>query len=65
MWCGKKLCEFCVAKRERAKVYCEKCAVSLGGVRRDPLPRVGVMPLPHTGRKFRFEEGYLVIEGGD
>lgn len=28
-WCGKKLCEMCVAKHEGKKYYCEHCAVSL------------------------------------
>lgn len=28
-WCGKKLCEMCIAKQEGKKYYCEHCAVSL------------------------------------
>ena len=65
MWCGKKVCEFCVAKQEGTKKYCEKCAIQLGGVRREPLPRIGKMPLPASGRKFKFENGYLVMDGGE
>jgi len=28
-WCGKKLCEMCIAKQEGKRYYCEHCAVAL------------------------------------
>ena len=37
-WCGKKLCEMCVAKQEGRKFYCEHCAVSLVPYEREKLP---------------------------
>jgi hypothetical protein len=63
MWCGKRLCEFCVAKREGVKLYCDKCIDLLCGVRRDPLPNVGRQPLPSAGRRFVIKNGYLEMDG--
>ena len=37
-WCGKKLCELCIAKQEGRKFYCEHCAVSLVPFKREKLP---------------------------
>jgi hypothetical protein len=39
MWCGKKLCEHCIAKQEGKKYYCENCAVRLVQYKREPLPK--------------------------
>jgi hypothetical protein len=39
MWCGKRLCEFCVARKEGLKLYCEICAQQLGPPRRT-IPKV-------------------------
>lgn len=65
MWCGKRLCELCIAKREGSKVYCEKCCVSLGGVRRERLPELGVPRPPAGGRRFVLKNGYLELNGGE
>ena len=45
MWCGKHLCEFCIARKEGLKLYCENCAQSLGPPRRT-IPKVEPKPLP-------------------
>jgi hypothetical protein len=29
IWCGRHLCENCIARREGKKFYCERCAVQL------------------------------------
>ncbi|RJQ20748.1 hypothetical protein C4580_03545 [Candidatus Woesearchaeota archaeon] len=63
-WCGKKACEFCIARQEGKKAYCEKCIPLLGNIRREPRPHMVQPPPPHTGRKFVLQDGYLVIDGG-
>lgn len=63
MWCGKRLCEFCIAKRDGHKFYCDKCAGVLGGVRREHLPPVGRTPLPSSGRRFVMKNGCLEMDG--
>lgn len=64
MWCGKRLCEFCIAKRDGGKFYCEKCAVQLGGVRREHLPVFEPRePVPATGKRFVLKNGYLEMDG--
>lgn len=63
MWCGKKVCEFCIAKIEGKKLYCAKCQPVLGGIRRDPIPRIGPRLLPAQGRKYVLQDGYLVMDG--
>ncbi|MBI4145350.1 hypothetical protein HY493_04055 [Candidatus Woesearchaeota archaeon] len=45
MWCGKRLCEFCVARKEGLKLYCEICAQQLGPPRRT-IPKAEPKPLP-------------------
>lgn len=62
MWCGRRLCELCIVKRDRSKLYCDKCVGMLSGIRRDHLPRVGSQPLPASGRRFLVRDGYLVKE---
>ncbi len=42
MWCGKRLCEICIARKEGAKIYCEVCAQQLGPARRT-IPKVEVV----------------------
>jgi len=32
MWCGKKLCDKCIAHQEGRKLYCEKCAQQLNPI---------------------------------
>ena len=61
MWCGKRLCDFCIAKRERTKLYCDKCCSTLRRTRRQRLPSTPVMPV--IGRRFVFKEGFLYQEG--
>lgn len=39
MWCGKQLCELCIARKEGQKLYCEVCAQQLGPPRRT-IPKV-------------------------
>ncbi len=63
MWCGKRLCEFCIAKRDGNKFYCEKCAVNLGSIRRVHLPP-SRPSLPVAGRRFVMKNGFLELEGG-
>ncbi len=45
-WCGKKLCEMCIAKQEGKKVYCEACAVTLVPYKREKLPPVEITRKP-------------------
>ncbi len=45
-WCGKKLCELCIAKQEGRKFYCEHCAVSLVPFKRERLPAVEITRKP-------------------
>ncbi len=64
MWCGKRVCEYCIAKREGNKLYCEKCAINLGGVRREHLPQISTQPkVPAAGRRFVLKNGYLEMDG--
>jgi hypothetical protein len=66
MWCGKRLCELCIARREGSKLYCDKCAVQLGGIRREHLPPISTEPSPPaTGRRFVLKNGYLEMQGGE
>ena len=66
MWCGKRLCELCVSKRDGSKIYCEKCVISLGGVARESLPLAERSDevIPSGGRRFVFKKGYLELQGG-
>jgi len=59
MWCGKQLCNLCVARRDGNKLYCDKCRGVLGSVRRTQLPK----QTSSSGRRFVMRDGYLVIEG--
>jgi hypothetical protein len=61
-WCGKRVCEFCVAKQVGKKLYCEKCASMLGGIQKPHLPKVGREPMPPQGRRFVMKDGFLVME---
>ena len=65
MWCGKRLCEYCIAKSDGHKKYCDKCVGSLRGVRRERMPTIGRQPLPSSGKRFVLKDGYLVTNGGD
>jgi hypothetical protein len=73
-WCGKQLCQNCVAKSEGSKIYCEKCAIQLSGIRRAKVPPVKPQarpeaPLPmkegqQPGKtKYSIDkDGYLILE---
>ena len=64
MWCGRRLCEYCIAKRDGVKFYCDKCSINLGGIRRESLPQISVEPrAPVTGKRFVLKNGYLEMEG--
>ncbi|HSU72497.1 MAG TPA: hypothetical protein VLJ21_01460 [Candidatus Binatia bacterium] len=39
MWCGKRMCDYCIARKEGLKIYCEICAQNLGPPRRT-IPKV-------------------------
>lgn len=65
MWCGTRLCELCIAKQEGVKLYCEKCYVKLGSVRRERLPQFGVPRPPSNGRRYVLKNGYLELQGVD
>ncbi len=45
-WCGKKLCELCIARSEGRKFYCEHCAISLLPFKRQPLPAAKITARP-------------------
>jgi len=64
MWCGRKLCEECIAKKEGIKLYCVKCIVQLSRVRRERLPSTATRT-PSGGRRLVFKDGYLEIQGGE
>jgi hypothetical protein len=64
MWCGRRLCEFCVAKRDGGKLYCDKCQSNLGGIRRERLPQLSLPRPPANGRRFVLKNGYLELNGG-
>lgn len=74
-WCGKQLCQNCVAKSEGSKIYCEKCAIQLSGIRRAKVPPVKMPPRsqePQTSTKEGQQpgktkysidkDGYLILE---
>lgn len=51
MWCGKHLCENCVARREGRKFYCERCATQLPSQReRMPVARSSAAPAGQPAR---------------
>ncbi|MBI4450468.1 hypothetical protein HY642_00705 [Candidatus Woesearchaeota archaeon] len=41
MWCGKKLCQFCIARTEGKKLYCGACATGLSRFPRQSVPKAG------------------------
>ncbi len=63
-WCGTKVCPQCISKQEGKKLYCFKCQTSLGGVRRQPVPKL-IKRVSEDGNRLVFQDGYLVLpEGG-
>jgi hypothetical protein len=71
-WCGKHVCVMCIAKKEGRKVYCEKCAIQLSGVKRIKLPKPEPIPRekkttekqmePTKKKSVLDDDGYLMIE---
>jgi ribosome-binding protein aMBF1 (putative translation factor) len=71
-WCGKHVCPLCIAKKEGRKLYCERCAIQLVGVKRVKLPKpaspekiqeTAQKQMEPTKKKLVMDEdGYLVIE---
>ena len=71
-WCGKLVCPLCIAKKEGRKLYCEKCAIRLAGVKRIKLPKskpiqreakLTEKQMEPTKKKLVLDEdGYLMIE---
>lgn len=45
-WCGKKLCEMCVAQQQGRKIYCEHCAVALVPYKAERRPAFTVTQKP-------------------
>lgn len=71
-WCGKKLCEYCIAKTEGRKFYCEHCTAQLSMYKRTKLPQAKskeimqeepVQEQPKKKPKFVLDkDGYLMME---
>ncbi|MBW2968893.1 hypothetical protein KY314_02125 [Candidatus Woesearchaeota archaeon] len=70
-WCGKPVCPLCVAKKEGKKLYCEKCAIQLSGIKKIKLPKAQTLPkqakaekqMEATKKKLILDDdGYLMIE---
>jgi len=70
-WCGKPICPLCVAKKDGRKLYCEKCAKQLAGVKRIKLPKPKPIPrqekpvekqMDSKKKLVLDEDGYLMIE---
>ena len=62
MWCGKRLCELCIARKEGNKLYCEICAQQLGPPCRS-IPKVETKmeaPVPERRKAPRIDkDGYF------
>ncbi|MBW3019254.1 hypothetical protein KY329_03655 [Candidatus Woesearchaeota archaeon] len=56
-WCGKKICELCIGRKEGNKVYCQHCHDKLKEIKRERI----VARQPEEPVKPRFEDGYLVL----
>jgi len=64
MWCGKKLCGFCIIKEEGRKYYCEKCATTLIPVQRRTMPKEpAITPAQKPAGYSIGKDGYLNFEG--
>ncbi len=71
-WCGKPVCPLCIAKKEGRRLYCEKCAIKLAGIKRVKLPKPPAAPkqekvvekqMEPTKKKLVLDDdGYLMIE---
>ncbi len=68
MWCGKRLCEFCIVKKEGRKFYCENCVVHLIQYKREGIPRskpklvAEVQPQPEVKKRFVLsKDGYFEL----
>ncbi|RMD57499.1 hypothetical protein D6825_03855 [Candidatus Woesearchaeota archaeon] len=61
-WCGVKMCQECISKKEGRKYYCFKCHSTLGRYSRERMPR-RTTSAPISGRRYQLQDGYLVLEG--
>jgi hypothetical protein len=70
IWCGKKLCEYCIARQEGRKYYCENCAIRLVPFKRERLPQPAKqqktteqIPVPEAKPRFMLDnEGYFELQ---
>ena len=61
-WCGKKVCDLCILKSDRKKVYCEQCAPRVHNLGHSQLP-IENRALPSKGRRFILENNHLILKG--
>ncbi len=66
-WCGKRICQYCVARADGKKLFCEKCTGILSPLTREHMPVLKEAPQVVSGErpKFIMKDGYLVVEGYD
>ena len=65
IWCGKKLCVLCIARKEGRKLYCELCSASLGPPRRS-IPKVVTKESPVAvapKKPYRDTDGFIDFTG--
>ena len=66
IWCGKKLCELCIARKEGRKLYCQLCSAQLGPPRRS-IPKVQtnqtVVTQTTTKKPYRDNDGFINFTG--
>jgi hypothetical protein len=57
-WCGNRICELCIGKKDGSKIYCLKCQDKLKGIKRQ---RIVARKPDEPIVKPKFEDGYLVL----
>lgn len=64
VWCGSKICELCIGKKEGNKVFCSRCVESIGDFKKARIPKTEKKAEyeEHETKKPRMEDGYLVID---
>jgi len=66
IWCGKRLCQLCIARKEGRKLYCDACAERLGPMRRT-IPRVEAPPTqqaaPQKRKPYLDKDGFVDFTG--